>query len=96
MNPYALLTLTALFWAGNAISGKMADGVISPVSLNFARWFLTCVAFYVLARPHLKSDWPMARRHLPPRNRHRRRLPGPPRIPRPPSPPRSLCPTEPT
>ncbi len=64
-NPYALLTLTTLLWAGNAIAGKMAAGVISPVALTFARWLIACVAFYFFARPHLKNDWPTIRKHLP-------------------------------
>lgn len=64
-NPYALLTLTALLWAGNAIAGKMAAGVISPVALTFARWLIACVAFYFLARPHLRNDWPVIRKSLP-------------------------------
>ena len=64
-NPYTLLTLTTLFWAGNAIAGKLAAGDISPVALTFARWFFACIAFYFFARPHLKADWPAIRRHLP-------------------------------
>lgn len=64
-NPYALLTLTTLLWAGNAIAGKLAAGVISPVALTFARWLIACVAFYFFARPHLKSDWPAIRKSLP-------------------------------
>jgi drug/metabolite transporter (DMT)-like permease len=42
-NPYALLTLTTLLWAGNTIAGKLAAGVISPVALTFARWSIACV-----------------------------------------------------
>jgi drug/metabolite transporter (DMT)-like permease len=64
-NPYTLLTLTTLFWAGNAIAGKLAAGVISPVALTWSRWLIACVAFYFLARPHLARDWPIVRRHLP-------------------------------
>lgn len=64
-NPYALLTLTTLLWAGNAIAGKLAAGVISPVALTFARWLIACVAFYFFARPHLNSDWPAIRKSLP-------------------------------
>jgi drug/metabolite transporter (DMT)-like permease len=64
-NPYTLLTLTTLFWAGNAIAGKLAAGVISPVALTLARWVIACIAFYFFARPHLNRDWPIVRRHLP-------------------------------
>ena len=64
-NPYTLLTLTAAFWAGNAIAGRLAAGMISPVALTFARWFFACLVFYVIARPHLRRDWDVIRRHLP-------------------------------
>ena len=64
-NPYVLLTLTAAFWAGNAIAGRLAAGMISPVALTFARWFFACLVFYVISRPHLKRDWAVVRRHLP-------------------------------
>src|SRR5206468_10715228 len=36
--PYLLLSLTALFWAGNAIVGRFAAGHIPPVTLSFLRW----------------------------------------------------------
>ncbi len=64
-NPYTLLVLTTLFWAGNAVAGKLAAGVITPVALTTARWVLACAAFYILARPHLKEDWGVIRLHLP-------------------------------
>lgn len=64
-NPYALLTLTTLLWAGNAVAGKLAAGIISPVALTFARWLIACIAFYFFARPHLNSDWPAIRKSLP-------------------------------
>jgi len=64
-NAQTLLIFTALFWAGNAIAGKLASGTISPVALTFARWTIACVVFYFLARPHLRVDWPVVRRHLP-------------------------------
>lgn len=65
VSPYTLLTLTTLFWAGNAIAGKLAAGSISPVALTFARWIFACIAFYFLARPHLRGDRAMISRHLP-------------------------------
>jgi drug/metabolite transporter (DMT)-like permease len=64
-NPYTLLTLTTLFWAGNAIAGRFAAGVISPVTLTFTRWLIAAALFYLFARPHLKRDWAIIRRHIP-------------------------------
>src|SRR3954453_12589493 len=37
--PYLLLSITALCWAGNAVVGKLAAGHIPPVTLSFLRWF---------------------------------------------------------
>ena len=43
--PYLLLTLTSLFWAGNAVVGRATVKVIPPVALAEIRWTL---AFLVL------------------------------------------------
>ena len=62
-NAYVLLTLTMLFWAGNAIAGKLAAGVIPPFTLTAARWTLTALVLYVLARPLLAGQWPAIRKN---------------------------------
>src|SRR3546814_12946067 len=36
--PYLLLTMTALFWAGNSIVGRAARDLVPPVALAFWRW----------------------------------------------------------
>ena len=36
--PYLLLCIAALCWAGNAIVGRLAAGHIPPVTLSFLRW----------------------------------------------------------
>ena len=41
----ALLLVPPLFWAGNAIVGRLATALISPITLNFLRWV---VAFFIL------------------------------------------------
>ena len=38
--PYLLLSITSLCWAGNAIVGRLAAGHIPPVTLSFLRWTL--------------------------------------------------------
>ncbi|MES9964922.1 MAG: DMT family transporter [Candidatus Sedimenticola sp. 20ELBAFRAG] len=38
--PQVLLALTTLFWAGNAVVGKLAVGLISGVELSFWRWVI--------------------------------------------------------
>lgn len=54
--PYLLLTLTALFWASNAIAGKLAVGIVPPFTLTFVRWFLTALVLYTLARPMMAES----------------------------------------
>jgi drug/metabolite transporter (DMT)-like permease len=55
--PYLLLTITALCWAGNAIVGRLAAGHIPPVTLAFMRWSLAFLITLPLAWNHLKRDW---------------------------------------
>ncbi|RZN28951.1 DMT family transporter [Bradyrhizobium sp. Leo121] len=62
--PYVLLSLTALFWAGNAIVGRLAAGHIAPVTLSFLRWSLAFLLILPWAWPHLKRDWPAIRDRL--------------------------------
>lgn len=38
-SPYLLLTLTALFWAGNWVIARGLQGTMSPVAMAFWRWF---------------------------------------------------------
>jgi len=45
LSPYLLLTLTALFWAGNWIIGRAIRHDVPPIALAFWRWM---VAFGIL------------------------------------------------
>src|ERR1700726_440188 len=55
--PYFLLSITALFWAGNAIVGRLAAGHIPPVTLSFLRWSLAFLIILPFAWKHLARDW---------------------------------------
>lgn len=55
--PYLLLFLTTLFWAGNALAGKIAVGHISPFLLTTLRWLCVLTMLSPFALPHLKRDW---------------------------------------
>src|SRR6202035_4771549 len=55
--PYLLLSITALFWAGNAIVGRLAAGHIPPVTLAFLRWLLAFLIILPIAWKHLAHDW---------------------------------------
>jgi drug/metabolite transporter (DMT)-like permease len=63
--PYLLLSLTSLFWAGNLVLGRYVSGHVPPVTMACVR----CVgAFFLLlpfAWPHLRRDWPVLRAHIP-------------------------------
>lgn len=61
--PYLLLPLTSLFWAGNVVLGRFIAGHVPPITLAFIRWagaFLIILPF--AARP-LARDWPTIRKH---------------------------------
>ena len=54
--PYVLLSLTALFWAGNAVVGRFAAGRVPPITLSFLRWAIAFLIVLPLAWPHLARD----------------------------------------
>ncbi|WP_075997219.1 DMT family transporter [Salaquimonas pukyongi] len=62
--PYILLLLTALFWGGNAVAGKLAVGHVSPFLLTALRWAAAMAIVYLFALPHLKRDLPAIRRNI--------------------------------
>jgi drug/metabolite transporter (DMT)-like permease len=62
--PYLLLTITALCWAGNAIVGRLAAGHIPPVTLSFLRWSLAFLIVLPFAWKHLVRDWAAIRGSL--------------------------------
>ena len=62
--PYLLLSITALCWAGNAIVGRLAAGHIPPVTLSFLRWTFGFLIILPFAWKHLKRDWGAIRTRL--------------------------------
>lgn len=62
---YLLLTMTALFWAGNSIVGRAARELVPPAALSFWRWVIALTLLLPLAWPHLKRDWPVLRANWP-------------------------------
>ena len=61
--PYLLLSLTSLFWAGNIVIGRFASGHVPPVALTWFRWGIAFLIVLPFATPRLKQDWPVIRRH---------------------------------
>jgi drug/metabolite transporter (DMT)-like permease len=62
--PYLLLCITAMCWAGNAVVGRHAAGHIPPVTLSFLRWSLAFLIVIPFAWNHLKRDWSAIRGRL--------------------------------
>lgn len=62
---YLLLTLTALFWAGNAIVGRALHTSVQPVTLAFWRWALAALFLLPFTWQHLRRDWRTLARHWP-------------------------------
>ncbi|MGJ5178617.1 DMT family transporter [Bradyrhizobium oligotrophicum] len=62
--PYLLLSITALCWAGNAVVGRLAAGHIPPVTLSFLRWSLAFLLILPFTWKQLRQDWPAIRSRL--------------------------------
>jgi len=60
-NPYLLLALTSLFWAGNMVMSRGLRADLPPVALAFWRWFTALCCVLPLALPHLRAQWPLLR-----------------------------------
>jgi drug/metabolite transporter (DMT)-like permease len=63
--PYLLLSLASLFWAGNIVLGRYVAGHVPPMTLSCIRWIGACLMLLPFAWPHLKRDWPVLRGRLP-------------------------------
>lgn len=54
---YLLLSLTALFWGGNSVAGRMAVGELSPLFFVAARWGLAFLLMLAIGWRELAADW---------------------------------------
>ncbi len=61
--PYLLLSLTSLFWAGNTVLGRFIVGHVPPMTLAFIRWGGASAILLPFAVPHLVRDWPAIRKN---------------------------------
>jgi drug/metabolite transporter (DMT)-like permease len=62
--PYLLLCVTAMCWAGNAIVGRHAAGHIPPMTLSFLRWLFASLMLLPFAWKYLVRDRAAIRSHL--------------------------------
>ena len=58
---YGGLTLTALFWAGNAVVARGVVGEIPPLALSFWRWALALMFLLPFGLPRVLRQWPVVR-----------------------------------
>ena len=63
--PYLLLSLTSLFWAGNIVLGRYVAGQMPPMTLSCIRWVGSFFILLPFAWPHLARDWPVLCARLP-------------------------------
>jgi drug/metabolite transporter (DMT)-like permease len=61
--PYLLLSLTSLFWAGNLVLGRAVAGQVPPVTLSCVRWIGAGALMLPVAWPHLQRDGRRLRAH---------------------------------
>lgn len=55
----ALLTVPPLLWAGNAVVGRLVNGLVPPITLNFLRWALAFLLLLPLAAQVLRRGSPL-------------------------------------
>jgi drug/metabolite transporter (DMT)-like permease len=53
-----LLTLAALFWAGNTVLARGMSETVPPIALAWSRWVIATLILLPFAMPHLRTDWP--------------------------------------
>jgi hypothetical protein len=53
--PYLLLALASLFWAGNIVLARYVAGHVPPLTLSCLRWIGTFLMLLPFAGPHLKK-----------------------------------------
>jgi drug/metabolite transporter (DMT)-like permease len=63
--PYLLLSLASLFWAGNIVLARYVAGHVPPITMSCIRWFGAFLLLLPFAGPHLKHDWRALRARLP-------------------------------
>jgi drug/metabolite transporter (DMT)-like permease len=52
----ALLVVPPLLWAGNAVVGRLVNGLVPPITLNFLRWALAFALLLPLAAWVVRRD----------------------------------------
>ncbi len=61
-SPYLLISLTMLFWASNVVLSRGLREEIPLIGLSFWRWSVASLFLLPFSLPHLRRQWPEARR----------------------------------
>lgn len=61
-SPAVVMILPPLFWAGNAIAGRLAVGQLPPIALAFWRWLFAMLVILPFGLPKLVDQWDEIRR----------------------------------
>ncbi len=56
--PVLLLTLCAIFWAGNTVAARLAIGEIDPFMLTALRWVAVAAALWPIYGGEIRAHWP--------------------------------------
>jgi drug/metabolite transporter (DMT)-like permease len=64
-SPRLLLTATMLFWSGNFIVGRAAQGLVPPIALAFWRWTLALLLVASVGPRQVLADLPALFGHWP-------------------------------
>jgi drug/metabolite transporter (DMT)-like permease len=62
--PGLLLTLAAVFWAGNTVAARLAIDQISPFMLTSLRWVLVAAVLWPVYGGEIRKHWPQIRPRL--------------------------------
>lgn len=63
-SPYVVLVLPPLFWAGNAVVGRVAMADMSPFALSFWRWAIALAVLLPFTITNTLAAWPVIRPRL--------------------------------
>ena len=63
--PYLLLSLSSLFWAGNIVLARHVGAHVPPLTVTTIRWFGVFLILLPFSWPHLKRDWRALRKSPP-------------------------------
>jgi drug/metabolite transporter (DMT)-like permease len=62
--PSVLLMLTAIFWAGNTVAGRLAVGHVSPMTLVILRWTVVLAVLWPIYGGQVRAHWSEVRPRL--------------------------------